>query len=178
MTGFNENAAFYKRYHVQWGKIECTFVNPNAIPVIVGITFRPVTNESGWSTWDAWKLGPGNGFPAKQCIMTAAGGSKDKCKLSVQCPLWKLHGNKTEYNDSSYGAITSANPGNIVEGFVYILMPTNTAAGSDLKLNTQIKVTQIIKFMQKKLLFSTLTEKDNPIDSNVTNNGTEDAAEG
>lgn len=178
ITGFNQIAAFYNRYHVTWAKISCTFVNTAGSPVIVGIVFRPVANEATWNTWEAWKAVMGNGFPARQTILTGSGGSMDRVTLNVKMPLWKLQGSKSEYADSEYGSVVSGNPPNILEGFIYMLSPTASGMTAVSTVLTQIRTTQYVKFSKRKLLTTSITIDDNPRDDNSDKNpGTETAAE-
>jgi len=153
VVGFKEWSAFYGRYLVTWAKIEVDFANASTVPMYVGMCFRPITNETTWSTWADWRNIEGNGMISRFVQLGAGGSSQDMKKLTIKAPLWKVHGNKKEYyGDTGFSAPVDLNPGRLIDGFVWIQTPTDLAATLNLNIFTKIKITLYVKLFQRKLL--------------------------
>lgn len=154
MPGYAEWAAIYDQYMVTYCKITATFALDNGTPPIyVGVVFRPVYNETNWSSWKNWMELAGNPLPHKRKLMSCAGGNKAVCTVSVGCPLWRLIGNKQEYFGSgSWTQVTTANPSRIIEGFVYALSANGATYTSTILVPINVKVDMWIKFYNKKTL--------------------------
>lgn len=117
---------------------------------------RPVTDENTWTTWLAWRGIEGNGFPNKTYLLSAAGGSRDSVKLTLKAPLWRVLGNKKEYySDVGFSAQMSTNPGRLIDGFVYLLAPTDQNVSEARSVFCKIKITIYVKLFGRKLLTQT-----------------------
>jgi len=151
MPGFTEWSDFYANYRVLRTKITCRFVNNDTINQIVGIAFRPIYNEAGWgTTWDNWRKLEGNAFNRATALGDENSGNDIKT-LSVSMNLDKLWGDKLEYlADGAFSAPISANPGVILQGYVYTL--EGAGVSNSFSCMTEVKVDMWIRFYGKRKL--------------------------
>lgn len=152
-VGYNEWAAFYKRYLVTHITLSVTFLNTNAFPVWVGMYFRPVRGEVGWTSWSTWRNLSGQRGNGKQVFLSQAGGKLDRVTITMSMPCWKIFGNKKQYyGDEDFSSSVTLNPGGILDGLIYVLTPTGGSAVNAFDVWTQIKATQHVRFYQPKTL--------------------------
>lgn len=156
MPGFTEWSTVYNQYMATYVKVTATFSgdvgNP---PAYAGIVFRPLYNETNWSTWANWMKLKGNPIPHKRVLLSESGGSRSTVTLTVKCPLWRLFGNKPEfYGSGRFSNPVTSSPSHKIEGFVYMLTPGGQPFPATHSWAVQTEVTMWIKMFNKKTLES------------------------
>lgn len=154
IPGFNEWAGVYFRYRVTWCKITATFTQAVDNPALYcGIYFRPVTGESGFSTWRDWIEIAGNPMPNRRIVLGNAQGSASTRTISVKSSLGRLIGQRLMLNaDVSYSANTNANPSNILQGFVFIATMDGSIPSTPLNIYMNVRVTYYVTFWNRRTL--------------------------
>jgi len=94
--GLTEWATFFLRYRVIKTKITCEYINTSTDPVYVGMYVRPIVSETTLTTWQSWRdLEAVDTCSMK--LLTAAGGSRDKCTITRTYDMAKIFGDRLRY---------------------------------------------------------------------------------
>jgi len=141
-SGYSNWSRFYQNFLVHYVKMNVEFINnsPNAIYAVVA--FRPITNEI-WNNWNVIRNLDSNSFPNKQVLMTAKGGAKDQCKISLGCNLGKLTGKPdawkalNEFSGRTTG--NQQNPTNLQDAIVAVLSGTGAAIAANVTVKISIE---------------------------------------
>lgn len=142
-TGYDNWYRFYKNFLVHYARINVEFINNSASNAIYGfVGFRPIYNETNWSSWSEWRNLDSNCFPNKQVLMTPKGGSKDTCKISLGCNLGKLIGKPDAWNalDVFAGGTDGTAPSAKQQAFVAALSGDGTAITATITVKISIDI--------------------------------------
>lgn len=139
-SGYSNWSRFYNNFLVNYVKINVEFINSSTEPIYAVIAFKPIIAET-WATWAAWRNLDSNSFPNKQVLLTARGGAKDSCKLSVGCNLGKLTGKPDAWNalDAYSGKTNGNNPQPVIQQLAYVAALSGT--GANISANVSVKIT-------------------------------------
>jgi len=151
MPGFNEWATLYTRYRVGFCKVTARFVNPCTFPIYCGLYFN-ASSTPGLTTWDAYRELQSQ--PFNRTKLCGPVGSNNMVNLKIAYPIWKLLGNKQQYNsDTSYQSVTGTNPIIIYYCNTYVLSPdgiTNITAS----VTVQCEVTMYCALFNRAVIYS------------------------
>lgn len=153
-SGYSNWSRFYNNFLVHSAKFNVEFVNNSSIPVYAVVAFRPIRSETTWNSWAAWRNLDSNCFPNKQTLLTAFGGSKDRCVIEVESKLSDLFGRPDSWNalQQFSGSTDNTAPTQLQDAFIAIL--TGNSSPSAANVTVKISIQTVATLYQLKTQFN------------------------
>lgn len=142
-SGYSNWSRFYTNFLVHYVKMNVEFINNSQNAIYAVVAFRPIANENVVNSWNAWRNLDSNSSPNKQVLMTAKGGAKDQCKISLGCNLGKLIGKPDAFNAlTDFAGRTVGNPLNpaiSIEAVIAALSGTSAFINANITVKVSIE---------------------------------------